>query len=77
MSITVAVWLSTLAGPFSFVDEQIFRQEPIWTLCIALFLLPLIICHPVWPRRARSAVLTVIGVTLWVFVGFANTYMGV
>ena len=73
----VQVVISTLAGPFAFVDVphdirvslNLLFSWAIPSICLAL-------CHPIWQTR-WAAILSVLGVSFWFMLGFGLTYIGV
>ncbi len=74
---SLPIWLSTLAGPFSFIDSTpVIRHYPTIAIVIALVSFGLVICHPIRPRW-YSVFPTVVGVSLWFLAGFLFTYSGV
>jgi hypothetical protein len=74
----VRTWLSIVSGPLACWIEISMRYTPKEKMYYALLAIALVLgmlSHSLWPRTLTVAI-TVIASCLWLFFGFALTYMG-
>lgn len=75
-AVAATFWLSPHAGPFAFVPQAMWLQEPVWSIALCLCLIGLIGAR-LASRQWWSSVLSVLGISLWFIIGLAVTYVGV